>query len=84
MHESNADFKKLLGVIDVITAGHVLASATVANPLRALLPLEIRVHDLAALEAIGARLDERFVCGATVAPTDVLFYQLTSGSTGTP
>ena len=84
MSTEHAEFKKLVGVIEVLSARHVLASSSVVQPLRNLLHASVLVHDLAAIKINGTSVDGRHVRGAALTPTSVLFYQLTSGSTGTP
>eukprot|EP00966_Prymnesium_polylepis_P199193 4615453-Prymnesium_polylepis.1 len=77
----NAVFLKLAGVTAKLDARHVLASAANVVPLQALLPAKVTVHDIGALD-YSTPPDE--VVEAAVTPESVLFYQLTSGSTGIP
>ena len=74
--------QKLLGVLEDLQAKHVLASTANVPPLRQLLPQIDEgqltgVHDLAQLDLSSPA--ERY---PVIEPTDILFYQLTSGSTG--
>lgn len=78
----NAVVQKLLGVIAQVDAHHLLASSANVVPLSALLPASVALHDVAALELAG--VEPGGVEPYRAAPGDVLFYQLTSGSTGVP
>ena len=75
---SNAVFLKLSGVISQLDARHVIASTANVAPLSSLLPSHVEVHDSAQLDWQAANVVE-----AQIDPSDVVFYQLTSGSTGT-
>ena len=81
-YEANsAVFLKLLGVIAQLKARHVMASARNVAPLHKLLPSEVQVHDVAQLDW---NVPDSTIVEAIVTSADVLFYQLTSGSTGIP
>ena len=58
-----------------------MASARNVDPLHQLLPSAVHVHDVAQLDW---NVPDSTVVEATVTANDVLFYQLTSGSTGIP
>ena len=78
----NAVFQKLLGVLDNLNSRHLLASPANLDPLRRLLPQtkegkHTTVHDLAGLDTSSPAVHEPHIRSG-----DVLFYQLTSGSTG--
>ena len=78
----NAVVQKLLGVIAQVDARHLLASTANVQPLTALLPSHVKLHDVASLDTSGVEPDAVPIHSAH--PDDVLFFQLTSGSTGTP
>ena len=78
----NGIVQKLLGLIETLEAQHVLASTPNVEPLRHLLRTnaegrDTAVHDLARLDASAPAVSEPHIRS-----TDILFYQLTSGSTG--
>jgi non-ribosomal peptide synthetase component E (peptide arylation enzyme) len=76
--KESAVFQKLVGVIGNLKAEHCMASPQNVGPLRRLLPEGVAVHDTALLD-VGAPGVE-----PVVRANDVVFYQLTSGSTGIP
>jgi len=82
-HEvKSAVVQKLLGVLDNLDAKHVLASSDNAASLRRLLPqtsegANTTVHDVSQLDVSSPA-----VCEPMIRAGDVLFYLLTSGSTG--
>ena len=78
----NAVVQKLLGVLAQVDARHLLASSANVAPLSALLPASVALHDVAALELAG--VEPEAVQPHRAGSNDVLFYQLTSGSTGIP
>jgi len=78
----SAVVQKLLGVLDNLDAKHVLASSDNAASLRRLLPqtsegANTTVHDVSQLDVSSPA-----VCEPMIRAGDVLFYLLTSGSTG--
>lgn len=80
----NAVAAKLMAAVAQLGAKHVLASDTLLAPLAALLPASVHVLSASRLDAASRQLS-----GAACEPVaqcgeDVLFYQLTSGSTGVP
>ena len=75
--EKNAVFLKLAGVIAQLDCKHVVASTANVAPLQGLLP-GVTIHDAATIDMSAAGAE------ATVTGEDILFYQLTSGSTGIP
>ena len=79
---TSAVFQKLLGVLENLNAKHVLASPENVAPLQELLPQtsegkETTVHNVAQLDVRSPAHFEPMIRAE-----DVLFYQLTSGSTG--
>ena len=80
----NAVFQKLASVAAKLDGRHVLASTANVAPLRALLPCSLSVHDVASLDYSTTSVHELDATEAELAPDDVAFYQLTSGSTGVP
>jgi len=68
-------------VIAQLDARDVMASARNVEPLKLVLPTGVRAHDVATLDW---NVPERDIVEHAVKPNDVLFYQLTSGSTGIP
>jgi iturin family lipopeptide synthetase A len=78
---NNAIFCKLTGVIAQLDARHVMSSTCNVGALVQLLPSKVHVHDAAQLDR---NVPDGEVVEATVTPDDVVFYQLTSGSTGVP
>ena len=79
--KTNAVFLKLQGVTSQLAAKHLLASSRNVAPLRSLMPSAVRVHDLASLDFSVPSMG---IPAPSVMPDDVVFYQLTSGSTGIP
>ena len=87
---SNAVAAKLLAAVAKLRVRYVLSSDAIVAPLRALMPDAVHVVGMGSLDVAGAPcapVPLEALCGGTAAPiqpSDVLFYQLTSGSTGVP
>ena len=72
---------KLNGVIAQLDARDVMGSSRNVDALKLVLPAGVRAHDVAKLDW---DVSDRDIVEHAVTPNDVLFYQLTSGSTGIP
>ena len=85
---TNAVAAKLVAAVAMLQARHVIASDEIVAPLRALLPATVvtamTALDKAAPVSIDSAMQPLPRVLPPIASEDVLFFQLTSGSTGVP